>query len=50
MLHEAFTKLRLAPALDMLGLTAVLLAVLLAVLGGFLDKEAAGCFLTEDEP
>lgn len=46
MLHEAFTKLRLAPAPDVLGLTAVLLAVL----GGFLDKEAAGCFLTEDEP
>lgn len=42
MLHEAFTKLRLAPAPDVLGLTAVLLAVL----GGFLD----GCFLTEDEP
>lgn len=46
MLHEAFTKLRLVPAPDVLGLTAVLLAVLV----GFLDKEAAGCFLTEDEP
>lgn len=46
MLHEAFTKLRLAPAPEVLGLTTVLLAVL----GGFLDMETAGCFFKEDEP